>query len=556
VAHHLENLLAETIINGLRRKAVKSASRWAEEYRIMGPPLPGLWRFVYHPWLREIHDTKSQEVVILKAAQMGFTEALMNISFYNLDILRKNVLYVLPTKTPDASDFSSSRFDAALELSPHLQGLFSNVKNVGHKRAGSANLWLRGSNSRSGLKSNPAPLMVFDEYDEMNQENMILAEERTSGQIGLGSWQIFKLSTPTSPEYGVSKIFEHSDKRHFFFKCPHCSKIIELLYPESLIITGDSLDDLNLKNSHLICIKCKKKLEHDHKKIFLAKGGWNPTITEVQKEVSGYHISQLYSSADRARPERIARSVIKAQTDLLEAQELYNSKIGLAYVAPGHRVTEEETTAAKGRSTRVKSDPAPKQKWITMGVDVGEPFIFYEIAAWDIKKIGNDLNMMAFCEVLTADKCLDFKELGELMKQWQVVAAVVDAQPERRLAYEFACDFKGHVHLAFYTNNMTGRMINVDDDAMKVSIDKVAWLDAALGRFHNNSISLPKDISIEYCDQQRGLVRRYKENNAGKMVGYYQKVAADHFADARCYNEIALPIAASLIINEDIKVFL
>ena len=99
-------------------------------------------------------------------------------------------------------------------------------------------------------------------------------------------------------------------------------------------------------------------------------------------------------------------------------------------------------------------------------------------------------------------------------------------------------------------------MINVNEGTLGVSVDKVSWLDCALGRFHNGTISLPKDVSQEYCDQQRGLVRRYKENNKGIMVGYYQKVGADHFADARCYNEIALPITASLVTNEDIKVFL
>jgi hypothetical protein len=496
-------------------------------------------------------------VVILKAAQMGFTEALLNISFFNIDILRKNVLYVLPTKTPDASDFSSSRFDAALDLAPHLRSLFSSVKNVGHKRAGSANLWLRGSNSRSGLKSNPAPIMVFDEYDEMNQENLVLAEERTSGQIGVASWQIFKLSTPTSPEYGVSKYWETSDKRHFLFKCPHCSKYIELLFPDSLIITADSIDDPKIEESHFICIECKQKLEHEEKKYFLENGVWKPMSLQ-HTDVTGYHISQLYSSADRARPSRLAKSVIKARSDLLEAQELYNSKLGLPYIAPGHRVTEEELVLAREKSTRIQASPAPKGTLITMGVDIGEPYIYYEIDSWKNYRFTNDINMSAFCEVIVADKCLSFNELGQLMKQWQVQMAVVDAQPERRLAYEFAQEFYGHVKLCFYAVNISGRLISVDKDdaAHKVNVDKVSWLDAALGRFHNGTISIPKDISKEYCEHQRGLVRRYKQNNSGQTVSYYQKVGADHLADARCYNEIALPILASFVTNEDIKVFL
>jgi len=555
--HELQDILRTTISNGLRRRAVQTPSRWATEFRILGPPIPGPWKFTFHPWLKEVQDCLAQEVVILKAAQMGFTEALLNISFYYIDILRKNVLYVLPTKTPDASDFSSSRFDAALDLNPHLKDIFSNAKNVGHKRSGTANLWIRGSNSRSGLKSLPVALMVFDEYDEMNMENMVLAEARTDGQIGEQSWRMIKLSTPTSPDFGVSKLFEDSTKDHFFFPCPHCGKQTEFLFPESLIITADDINDVKIRESHLICLECKKKLNHKEKIVFLKDGTWQSTI-EAKRERRGFHISQLYSSADRATPWRLAQSFIKAQTDNLEAQELYNSKCGIAYVPPGHRVTHEELNQAKERSDRTKDSPAPKNKWITLGADVGEPWIYYEIDAWSFPKLMNDLNMMAECNVLTAGKVLSFHELGQLMHQWQVLMAVVDAQPERRLAYEFACQFYGHAKLCFYTGNISNRMINIKEgeDAHQVSVDKTSWLDVALNRFHNGSISLPKDIETEYCEHQRGLVRRYKKNASGNTVGYYQKVGADHFADTRCYNEIALPIAASFTTNEDIKIFL
>jgi len=520
----------------------------------MGPPLPGPWRFKYHPWLKEVHDAKEQEVVILKAAQMGFTEALLNISFFYVDIERKNVLYILPTKTPDASDFSSSRFDAAVGLSSHLSTLFSN-SNVGHKRAGSANLWIRGSNSRSGLKSLPVSLMVYDEYDEMNMENMALADARTDGQIGEDSWRSFKLSTPTAPDFGVGKLFEESTKDHFFFKCPCCGKYTELLFPDSLVITADDVNDPDLKKSHIICTLCKGTLHHEDKINFLKTGKWIKTES-ANRERRGFYIPQLYSSANKSQPWRHAISAIKAKGDNLEAQELYNSKMGLPYVPPGHRVTDSELLKAKERSTRTKSDPLPQNRWITMGADVGEPFIFYEIAEWTFPKLGNDLNMIAECNVLDADKVMHFRELGQLMYQWNILTAVVDAQPERRLAYEFAMDFEGHVKLCFYTNSSSSRMISIDEEKHQVSVDKTAWLDVALNRFHNNSIAIPKDIQSEYCDQQKGLVRRYKQNNAGRTVGYYQKVGADHFADARCYNEIALPLAASFTTNEDIKVFL
>ena len=96
--------------------------------------------FFFHPWLKDMHNSEAELNVGMKAAQVGFTETVLNVAFYNIDIKNRDVLYILPARTPDASDFSSARFDSALESSEHLEQLFSDRKNIGHKRAGSRNL--------------------------------------------------------------------------------------------------------------------------------------------------------------------------------------------------------------------------------------------------------------------------------------------------------------------------------------------------------------------------------------------------------------------------------
>ena len=148
----------------------------------MGQPFPGPWSFKYHPWIEEMHDAEEEMIVGQKGAQLAFTECVLNKAFFNIDVKGVSVLYVLPANTPDASDFSKARFDPALELSPHLSKLFSHVKNIGHKRAGSANLYIRGSRSRSQLKSIPVGFIILDEVDEMQQANVPLAFERAAGQ--------------------------------------------------------------------------------------------------------------------------------------------------------------------------------------------------------------------------------------------------------------------------------------------------------------------------------------------------------------------------------------
>ena len=52
-------------------------------------------------------DSDAELNVGMKAAQIGYSEAVLNRTFFTLDVKKQDVLYVLPSQTPDASDFSS-----------------------------------------------------------------------------------------------------------------------------------------------------------------------------------------------------------------------------------------------------------------------------------------------------------------------------------------------------------------------------------------------------------------------------------------------------------------
>ena len=551
MSNNLGNLFRDTVTAGLKRQSITTPSKWARNYRIMPAPFPGKWTPGPAPWTLGMHDSEAMLNVGQKAAQLGYTETLLNITFFKIDIEHKDCLYILPSKTPDASEFSAARFDIALELSPHLTNLFSNVKNVGHKRAGAANLYIRGSNSRSGLKSIPVGFIAMDEVDEMNQDNIPLAEERTSGQP---ESQIWKISTPTIPNIKINAAYQATTQEHYVFKCIHCSQRIELTWPESIVMTAEHKDDPNIKNSYLICTKCKGVLPHETKRDWLSvdNAEWVP-FGDPNHDARGFYINQLYSIA--SQPWKIVKKYFEGLIDKPSEQEFFNSKMGLPHIVEGAKITDSEIKNAY--YSRSKNDPPPSNKIVTMGVDQGR-WLHYEIDAWTFPKLGNDLNMVAECEVLTEGKCVDFNELHALMKQWQVIKCVIDAQPDRRMAYEFACNFYGHVELCFYGRGQQKKTITIapDADSHVITVDRTSWLDVALNRFRTKTIRIPQDTSQEYIDHVQSLVRHYQKDSYGNPISLYVNIGPDHFGHARCYAEIALPLAASLTTNEDISVFL
>jgi hypothetical protein len=537
--HQLELLLTERVSSALRRTSIISPEKWALEYRVMGKPFAGPWTFKRHPWLKEMHNSKYDINIGQKAAQMGFTETVLNVVLFYIDIHNVDCLYILPSKTPDASDFSAARFDTALELSPHLRRMFSDVKNVGHKRAGNTNLYLRGAKSRSGLKSVPVGVIVLDEKDEMNQDNIPLARERQSGYDLNKTWEI---STPTIDGFGINGTFKSSTQNEFFFKCPACGCNINLTWPESIAIIGEDFDDPAIKGSHLICTLCEAKLSHETKIDWLNTGRWIPAYED--KDDAGWQISQLYSTT--VHPSKIVQQYFKAKTNPADEQEFFNSKLGLPHIVEGAKLSENDIESCIGDYVTHKDNLTGGL--VTIGADIGN-YIHFEIDKWLIGPNTVDLSAEARCLVLAVGKVLHFEELDELMKKYNVLGGVIDMQPERRKAYEFATRFWGRIKLCYYGRGVQGKNIHVNsDDECSVTVDRTSWLDLSLGRFRSKNISLPRDIPREYKRHLTSLVRVYEKDVDGNPVGKYVKSGndEDHFAHARTYNEIALPLVASL----------
>lgn len=545
---NLQGFLGQQLASGLRRKSVTSCSKWAEAYRVMGEPYPGKFSFLHHPWLREMHDSEAEFNVGQKAAQMGYTETALNLALYAIDILGLNVLYVLPTRHPDATNFSADRFGLALELSPHLKDIFSEVSNVGHKRTGTANLYIRGSRSRSQLKSIPAAYIILDEKDEMTAKNVPLAYERAAGQTTKKIWE---LSTPTIPGFGINTDFEQSTQNHFFFKCPHCSRFTELIFPDSIVCTGEDINDRSLRDSHLICKECKHHLEHKTKHIWLSESQWVRTYEDRQKE--GWYINQLYSPT--VTPYDIATKMVLARTDAGHEQELYNSKMGLPRTVQGAGVQYSEIQECLGDYRQYEA--ALGNRVVTAGIDVGKVF-HYVIEEWILPPYGVpvvDINAASKPRVLKIGTCPDLQTVEDDLEKFRFNFAVIDSQPERRLAIEFANRHWGKVRACSYEMGIEGKSLHLDQVEPRVKVDRTSWLDLSLGRYKAGTIILPMDTPEEYKDHIRNQVRVYSPDKQGNPTGRWVTPDGkhDHWGHARNYSEIALPLAVSMASSHDIE---
>jgi len=517
------------------RRASMRADIWCERYRVLPS---GPWSFKYHPWLRDMIASDAAENVGQKSAQMGYTEVALNRSLYTLSQLKRDVLYVLPAKTPDATDFSNARFDPAIELSPKLQAIFTSINNVGLKRCGANTLYVRGSRSDNQLKSIPVALIVLDEVEEMTAKAIALARARILGQRDFQMWSI---STPRIPNRGIAALYNRSTQEHFTFQCPHCSRRTELTYPDCLVITADDEHDPNITKSHLRCKECHHELSHEDKHIYLATGQWTPSYPG--RSTRGFHISSLYSSMPACHPIETARSFLRAQNSAADEQEFYNSLMGLPHIVDGANVTAEQVDAC------IRDFVMPYREGlndlITMGVDVGTKCNVV-LKSWkfpaSLQGIA-DINAIAEPSIFYAGTVDRYEDLDEIMRKFKPNFTVIDNLPDTRKSLEFARTYPGAVKLCSYASSNTREITDTQLQGDRITVDRTTWLDLTLGRYQTNKINLPKNIPNEFKAQITNLVRIYSEHpKTGERLPQYIKKGPDHYAHAANYAEIALRV--------------
>jgi Phage terminase large subunit gpA, ATPase domain len=466
-----------------------------------------------HEYLVEPYQDTHPFQVEMKAAQLGLTTKAILRSLYlcRYGDLR-GVLYLFPSRT-DVLDFSRSRVGPLIEENPETVGRWlRETDSAGLKQVGNAFLYLRGMQSRVGLKSIPVDFVIFDELDEAPQNAMDMALER----MGHSEHRlVLQLSNPTLPDYGVDKAFQETDQRYWLLRCEKCGEhtCLEDTFPDCLLEVGDRVIRA--------CRKCEAELNP-------SIGEWvakKPSITDKR----GYHYSQLFSHF--IDPGDILHQ-FRTTSNLTD---FYNLKIGIPYVEAENRLSVQEVLALCGGDGIAADDRGP----CFMGVDQGKD-LHVVISRKHPGKAGRIIHLGVY---------KDWEELDRLMKTFSVSRCVVDALPETRNARAFALRFKGKVFLNYYNERQKGSYAWNEKEFI-VSCNRTESLDASHREILNGEIILPRESDIlktfaEHCHNVAKKLEEDEETGSKRYV--YMKLGADHFRHAFNYEAMARQAFSGLV---------
>lgn len=283
--------LAVTAV-ALRPDPAVSVSAWAAESRYVAPEAStmhhGKWSNDLVPYLVEPMDCLSLsdpclEVVVKKSAQLGFTEAGINMFGTIATRTPAPMLIVLPT-VDTASKWVKTKLEPAIEVSPTLKAAIREKKSRDEdgstsrfKRFAGGFAIITGANSSADLKTWSVRVVIFEEVSEYPADvdnagdPVELAIARTKAVSEFR--KLYFNSTPgLKASCRISIRYEASDQRRYYVPCPHCD--------DFHVLTFDNMDwasDQAPYGAFFVCPSCGSTIESHHRRSMVSAGVWLKT---------------------------------------------------------------------------------------------------------------------------------------------------------------------------------------------------------------------------------------------------------------------------------------
>jgi phage terminase large subunit GpA-like protein len=381
-----------------------TVSEWAIRNRILpkgtssrpGPFRPEKYQI---EMMDVILDPLVHEVVIQKSTQIGYSDAVINnVCGYFVDADPKPIMLVQPT-IDNAKDYGKKRITPMIDSCPALR---EKIRPATSRRAGNTLalkefpggfLKLTGANSGAGLRSDPVPVVLFDEVDgypidvDGEGDPIAIATRRTDGYA---DYKIVKGSTPAKPK-GISPIerdFLRSDMRRFCVPCPFCGSKQALWWrdPKSkthrLAYCVDEDGQVDPASVAYVCGSCGEKIAERFKQQMLNGGEWVAEFPD--RPIAGFHINALYSPW-RENWHALAQEWHEAnkENNPEKLKAFVNLRLGETWEEQGDAV---EAVALKARLEEYQAEVPDGVGLLTAAVDVQNDRLECVVKGWGEKE--------------------------------------------------------------------------------------------------------------------------------------------------------------------------
>jgi len=509
-----------------------------------------------------VTDPQYETVVMMKSAQTGGTEIILNIVGYFIDQDPSPMLVVQPTLDMGKA-WSKDRLAPMLRDSPCLHGKVKDSRSRDaenttlHKKFSGGHITIAGSNSAASLASRPIRLVLLDEVDRFAESAgtegspIKLADKRAQT-----FWNRKKIRVSTPTVEGASNIeaeFNLSNQQYYQVPCPHCETYQILKWDNVKWPKGEP------EKAYYACTECGGVIEESDKAYMIANGKWVPDNPE--SKIAGFHISELYSPWSSWAEMAVAFYEVK---DIPERLKTWiNTSLGEVWRERGESV-EWENISQLRMPYNEKILPADVRA-VTAAVDVQADRLYYSVRAWGAGFTSwQIMHGEIIGDTTEAHTWAQLSRLHDAQFNGYVIDRIfVDSGYRADMVYQFcrkhygwAFPTKGHdsqnkpVRVSNIDVNIGGQVIkdglqlvHIDTDYFKTWIhSRINWQPDQPGGWY-----LCENATDDYCKQIASESLLISDN--GKRT-WKQHSKNNHYLDVEVYNAAAAHMLTTMLMDD------
>ncbi len=457
--------------------------------------------FKKYRFLFDIYSDRSDLMVCMKAAQIGFTTYEILKTAHECRNEGYDIIYVLPTEA-DVQKFSGSKTNKMIAQNPVLQSWTKDKDSVEQKQFGRNTVFYQGSwTSRAALMIT-AKKLVVDEYDRCKHD---IVEQYDSRLQSVANPKKAFFSNPSIPDYGVHKYYQLSDQKKWHIKHT-CGKIYVL--DESCIDYDAGI---------FRCPFCKEEISDETRRL----GEWAPT---AKGEWSGYWIPLWIA------PWMSAKNIARFKKEKT-GEYFSNFVAGLPYYGSGNKVTAQTILGCLDKKVNTQEGR------IIIGVDTGLP-IHYVLA--------NKQGYFFFGQCADPATGKDpYLELEMLLRRFPQSVIVADQGGDLIGIRNLQAKYPGRVFLVWYRADRKSEELikwGTGDQYGTVTADRNRLIQLFVDEMADKRVTFNGTESEwqEYIAHWLNIYRTWDENTLGVKEFKWERTGADHFVHATIYARIGL----------------
>jgi phage terminase large subunit GpA-like protein len=305
-----------------------------------------------------VTDPSVHTIVVMKSAQIGWTEIINNIVGYFIDQDPCPIMVIQPTEHL-AETWSKDRLAPMIRDTACLTKKVRDSKSrdsgntILHKNFPGGHLTAIGANAPSNLASRPIRIVLPDEVDRYpasagaEGDPINLAQKRTRTFFNR---KLMMGSTPTVKEASrIELAFEDSDQRRYFVPCPDCNEFQTLKWAQVQWLKNEP------DKAYYVCEHCGSCIQESSKHWMVRQGEWR--ATKPFSGTAGFHIWEGYSPWSTWG--ELAVDFLKAKRNTETLKTFVNTSLGETWEEAG------ETVDPDSLFYRREQYPAPFHKQLS-----------------------------------------------------------------------------------------------------------------------------------------------------------------------------------------------